>query len=83
MAHKDALEPVRTTMRDFRASNGFPKFSTDLLTDFHSVMGTMFSIVKSPGYSHQDISTLDILYKKASKVWSTVEKILLTKAYVE
>lgn len=74
IAHEEALEAVRTTMRDFRASNGFPKFSTDLLTDFHSVMGAMFSIVKSPSYSHQDLSTLEILYKKASKAWSTVEK---------
>lgn len=74
MAHEEALEVVRTTMRDFRATNGFPKLATDLLTDFHNVMGTMFGIVKSPGYSHQDLSTLEILYKKASKAWSTVEK---------
>jgi len=73
MAHEE-LEVVRTTMRDFRASNGFPKFATDLLTDFHSVMGTMFSIVNSTGYNFQDLPTLETLYKKASKAWSTVEK---------
>lgn len=74
MAHEEALESVRTTMRDFRRTNGFPKFTTDLLTDFHSIMGTMFGVVNSPGYNHQDISTLEILYKQASKAWSTVEK---------
>lgn len=74
MAHEEALEVVRTTMRDFRATNGFPKFATDLMTDFHSVMGAMFGIVNSPDYSHQNLSSLEILYKKASKAWTTVEK---------
>ena len=74
ITHEEELEAVRTIIRDFRRKNGFPKFATDLLTDFHSVMGTMIGIVNSPDYSHQDISALEPLYKKASKAWSTVEK---------
>lgn len=73
MAHEEHLEHVRTIMRDFRGSNGFPKFITDRMTDFHALMGQIIAIVKGP-IGSAEMETLHDLYKKASHAWFKVEK---------
>ncbi|MCB1877440.1 MAG: hypothetical protein KDH88_15820 [Chromatiales bacterium] len=72
-AHEEHMELIRKIMRDFRGSNGFPKFITDRMTDFHSLMGQIIEIVKGT-IGSAEIATLYDLYKDASKAWSKVEK---------
>lgn len=76
-AHKE-LEFVRTTMRELRRRNGFPKFATDELTAFHSIMGNIIGITTSlPEEKYVDIDTIEILYdlyEDASHAWFKVEK---------
>ena len=69
----EVLELVRTTMRDLRRRNGFPKFVTDELTAFHSIMGTIIG-VSLGDFDDSTVSTLSELYEDASKAWSKVEK---------
>ena len=67
------LEKIRTLMREFRRSNGFPKFATDEFTAFHSIMGEIIDLA-STKINIDTIEALLELYKDASHAWSKVEK---------
>jgi len=69
----EVLELVRTTMRELRKRNGFPKFNTDELTAFHSIMGEIIAIL-TEGFDDNTIETLYDLYRDASHAWFKVEK---------
>ena len=69
----EVLELVRTTMRELRKRNGFPKFITDELTAFHSIMGEIIAISKEE-FDGNTIDTLYNLYGDASHAWFKVEK---------
>lgn len=73
-AHEEELELVRTTMRELRERNGFPKFITDELTAFHSIMGEIIKITKTTEINDATIAVLDELYNEASHAWFKVEK---------
>lgn len=73
-AHEEELELVRTTMREFRGRNGFPKFITDELTAFHSIMGDIIAVSKTDNFDDTTIAILDELYSEASHAWFKVEK---------
>ena len=72
-AHEEKLELVRTTMREFRGRNGFPKFITDELTAFHSIMGEIIAISKKD-FDVNTIAILYDLYNEGSHAWFKVEK---------
>ena len=78
----EVLERIRVIMADFRGRNGFPKFTPDSLTDFHSIMGQIIAIA-SGEVGEVEIDQLWDLYKKASFAWSKVEKIPLDQALWE
>lgn len=61
----EVLERVRITMRELRKRNGFPKFTADLLTGFHTIMGQIITIVNS-GIDEAAIDELYGLYEDAS-----------------
>ena len=69
----EVLELVRTTMRELRMRNGFPKFNTDELTAFHSIMGEIIAI-SIEDFDGNTIDTLYELYRDASHAWFKVEK---------
>lgn len=69
----EVLELVRTTMREFRGRNGFPKFITDELTAFHTIMGDIIAISNST-FDDDTIAILSDLYNKGSHAWFKVEK---------
>ena len=69
----EVLELVRTTMRELRKRNGFPKFNTDELTAFHSIMGEIIAISMEE-FDGNTIDTLYELYRDASHAWFKVEK---------
>lgn len=72
-AHEEELELVRTTMWEFRSRNGFPKFVTDELTAFHTIMGEIITISKAE-FDDDTIAILHDLYNDASHAWFKVEK---------
>lgn len=72
-AHEEELELVRTAMREFRSRNGFPKFVTDELTAFHTIMGEIIAISKAE-FDDDTIAVLYDLYDDASHAWFKVEK---------
>lgn len=71
-AHEEELEMVRTTMREFRRLNGFPKFITDELTAFHTIMGEIIAISKGD-FDDDTIAALYDLLDDGSHAWFKVE----------
>ncbi|MCK5648201.1 MAG: hypothetical protein KAI22_04925 [Gammaproteobacteria bacterium] len=69
----EVLELIRTTLQEFRGRNGFPKFVTDELTEFHTIMGEIIAVSQSD-FDDDTINILYDLYDEGSHAWFKVEK---------
>jgi len=73
LAH-EALEGVRATMLSLRPLNGFPKFITDKMTQFHDPMEHIVISLKTQPMSPELIAEVEATFVETMKAWSEVEK---------
>jgi len=73
LAH-EALEGVRATMLILRPLNGFPKFITDKMTQFHDPMEQIVIALKTQPMSPELIAEVEATFVVTMKAWDEVEK---------
>ncbi|MBE0598046.1 MAG: hypothetical protein IH614_12320 [Desulfuromonadales bacterium] len=73
-AMQTALQGVRKVLVVFRPNNGFPKFITDKLTNFHGPMEDIARTVADSVLTEEEILKIANVLPAASLLWLDVEK---------